>query len=42
MFDDPAIRAMQEETAQCIREIAVAALDWQLSRHIQSEKERLW
>lgn len=42
MFGDPAMRAMQEETAECIRAVAVSALDLRLEQHLRREMERLW
>ena len=42
MFDDPAIRAMQRETAECVREVALAALDLKLSDGIEQAIRKCW
>jgi hypothetical protein len=42
MFDDPAVRATQRETAECVREVALAAYDLQLARRIEEAIEKCW
>jgi len=42
MFDDPNVRAVQAETAECIRAVAVAAMDLRLGRHVRGEIEKHW
>lgn len=42
MFDDPNVRATQEETAECVRAVALAALDLQLSERVESAKVECW
>ncbi len=42
MFDDPNVRAIQRETAECVREVALAALDLKLSQGIEQAIARCW
>lgn len=42
MFDDPNVRAIQRETAECVREVALAALDLKLSLGIEHAIARCW
>lgn len=36
MFEDENVQAVQEETAHCVRAVAVAAYDYALSKEIES------
>lgn len=42
MFDDPNVRAVQRETAECVREVALAALDLKLAQAIEQAIARCW
>ena len=42
MFDDPAMRAMQKDTAECVRAVALAALDLQLEQRMQESMAKCW
>lgn len=37
MFEDENVQAVQEETAQCVRAVALAAYDYKLSQLIETE-----
>ncbi len=42
MFEDPPVRAVQRDTADAVREVALAALDLRLARHIEQCIARSW
>ncbi|MDP9381278.1 MAG: hypothetical protein M3Q29_14245 [Chloroflexota bacterium] len=42
MFDDPAMRMMQRETAECVREVALAAQHLHLTNRIEQAIEKCW
>lgn len=42
MFDDPNVRVIQKETAECVRAVALAALDLQLEGRIASAIAKCW
>lgn len=42
MFDDPAVRAMQRETAECVREVALLARHLELTRAIEGAIRKCW
>jgi hypothetical protein len=42
LFDDPPIRAMQRETALCVRDVAVAALDLRVTEAIERSIRKCW
>lgn len=42
MFDDPSVRAIQRETAEAVREVALAALDLRLARGIEISIAACW
>jgi len=42
MFEDSPVRAVQRDTADAVREVALAALDLRLARHIEQCIARSW
>jgi hypothetical protein len=42
MFEDPPVRAIQRDTAEAVREVALAAMDLRLARHIELSIARSW